>query len=49
MFDPNNFDRVKKLSFKFKYIFKDEANKILKLIIADWEVGEVFLKYKKEF
>jgi hypothetical protein len=34
MFDPNNFERVKKLPFKFKYIFKDETNKILKLIIT---------------
>jgi hypothetical protein len=47
IFDPNNFERVKKLFFKFKYIFKDETNKILKLIITDWELGTLFLKYKK--
>ncbi len=47
MFCSNNFKQVKELPFKFKYIFKDETDKILKLMITDWEVGALFLKYEK--
>ena len=35
MFASNTFKRVEKLPFKFKYIFKDETDRISKLIIID--------------
>lgn len=49
MFASNNFKRVEKLPFKFKYIFKDESGKSSKLTIIDWETGALFLRYKKDF
>ncbi|MDR0820341.1 MAG: hypothetical protein LBN19_02310 [Endomicrobium sp.] len=41
----NDFERVEKLPFKFKYVFKDETNKTSKLTITDREIGALFLKY----
>ncbi|MCA6079935.1 MAG: hypothetical protein LE169_03480 [Endomicrobium sp.] len=49
MFASNNFKRVEKLPFKFKYIFKDESGRSSKLTIMDWETGALFLRYKKDF
>jgi hypothetical protein len=40
---------LKKLPFKFKYVFKDETNEISRLTITDWEIGALFLKYKKDY
>ncbi|MDR0800640.1 MAG: hypothetical protein LBN01_03820 [Endomicrobium sp.] len=49
MFAPNNFKRVEKLPFKFKYIFRDETDRISKLTIIDWETGALFLRCKKKY
>jgi hypothetical protein len=49
LFEPNNFKRVEKLPFKFKYVFEDETGKISKLMITDWETGALFLRYKKDY
>ena len=36
------FERVKKLPYKFSYVFKDEENKKSKLMIEDWEIGALY-------
>ncbi|MDR1196288.1 MAG: hypothetical protein LBL00_07430 [Endomicrobium sp.] len=45
-FMPNDFKRIEKLPFKFKYVFEDDEGKESKLSITDWEIGALFLKYK---
>jgi len=40
--ENNNFQVVRKLPFKFCYRFKDEAGTICKLMIEDWETGQLF-------
>ena len=46
LFFHNNFKRVEKLPFKFKYVFEDDEGKVSKLSITDWEIGALFLRYK---
>jgi hypothetical protein len=46
LFMPNDFKRVEKLPFKFKYVFEDDEGKESKLSITDWEIGALFLRYK---
>lgn len=38
----NNFQVVKKLPYKFSYRFKDEAGTESKLMIEDWETGQLY-------
>jgi hypothetical protein len=38
----NNFQVVKKLPYKFSYRFKDEAGTVSKLMIEDWETGQLY-------
>jgi len=38
----NNFQVVKKLPYKFSYRFKDEAGTQCKLMIEDWETGQLY-------
>ena len=45
---PQDFEIVKKLPYKFSYKFKDENGIISKLMIEDWEIGELFWKYEDE-
>jgi len=47
--NENDFKRVKKLPFKFKYTFEDDEGKISKLMITDWEVGALFFKYERDY
>jgi hypothetical protein len=47
LFSPNDFKRVEKIPFKFKYIFEDDEGKKSALMITDWEIGVLFLKYKQ--
>ncbi len=46
----NPFEVVKKLPYKFSYIFEDENNRRSKMMIEDWEIGQLFwntLKHHK--
>lgn len=36
------FEVVQKLPYKFKYIFKDDQGKESKMMIEDWEVGQLY-------
>jgi len=38
----NRFQVVRKLPYKFSFIFKDDAGKRSKLMIEDWETGQLF-------
>jgi hypothetical protein len=38
----NNFQVVRKLPYKFSYKFEDDEGKISKLMIEDWETGQLF-------
>jgi hypothetical protein len=38
----NPFEVVKKLPYKFSYIFEDENNRRSKMMIEDWEIGQLF-------
>lgn len=45
LFEPAGEERfavVKKLPYKFSYIFEDETGKSRKLMIEDWETGQLF-------
>jgi len=33
---------VRKLPYKFRYVFKDETGKTRKMMITDWELGALF-------
>lgn len=44
LFD-SNFKKVKKIPYKFKYIFEDDSGHRSKLMIEDWEIGRLYLKY----
>ena len=48
LFFPNNFKRVEKLPFKFKYVFEDDEGNVSRLSITDWEIGALFLRYKDD-
>ena len=49
---PVNFQVVRKLPFKFKYEIKDDSGKTSKMMIEDWELGQLFWrqfdKYKNQ-
>ncbi|MDR0952924.1 MAG: hypothetical protein LBM71_01860, partial [Elusimicrobiota bacterium] len=46
LFEPNSdFKPVRKLPYKFKYKFIDDAGKESHLMIEDWELGALFWKY----
>jgi hypothetical protein len=36
------FAVIKKLPYKFSYVFEDETGKSRKLMIEDWETGQLF-------
>jgi hypothetical protein len=38
----NPFDVVRKLPYKFSYVFEDNQGKKSKLMIEDWEIGQLF-------
>jgi len=38
----NNFQVVKKLPYKFTFHFQDKANKKSKMMIEDWETGQLY-------
>ena len=38
----NPFEAVRKLPCKFSYIFEDDSGKPSKLMIEDWEIGQLF-------
>ena len=38
----NNYQVVRKLPYKFSYKFEDDEGKIRKLMIEDWETGQLF-------
>lgn len=40
--NPEDFKIMPKLPFKFSYRFKDDAGKISKLMIEDWEIGQLY-------
>jgi len=40
--DDKKFEVVKKLPYKFSFIYKDEEGKRRKTMIEDWETGELF-------
>lgn len=40
----NHFKVVRKLPYKFRYVFEDEEGKVSKLMIEDWEIGELYWK-----
>lgn len=46
--EPKDFDLVRKLPYKFSYRFKDDEGRISKLMIEDWEIGQLFWKYDDE-
>lgn len=39
---------VKKLPYKFSYVFEDDNGKQSTLMIEDWEIGALFWKYPDE-
>jgi len=49
LFYSNELKRVEKLPFKFKYEFEDDEGKHSNLMIDDWELGALFLKYKQDY
>jgi len=38
----NPFEVVRKLPYKFKYIFEDEKGKVSRMMIEDWELGQLY-------
>jgi len=38
----NPFEVVRKLPYKFKYVFEDEEGRISRLMIEDWEIGQLY-------
>ena len=38
----NPFEVVKKLPYKFSYVFEDNLGKKSKLMIEDWEIGQLY-------
>jgi hypothetical protein len=38
----NLFEIVRKLPYKFSYIFEDENNKESRMMIEDWEIGQLY-------
>ncbi|MFX8393331.1 hypothetical protein ABTL67_19705, partial [Acinetobacter baumannii] len=40
----NPFEVVRKLPYKFSYVFEDNQAKQSKLMIEDWEIGQLYWK-----
>ncbi|RZK60287.1 MAG: hypothetical protein EOO91_01950 [Pedobacter sp.] len=38
----NPFEVVRKLPYKFRYVFEDDNGKVSKMMIEDWEIGQLF-------
>lgn len=38
----NPVEAVKKLPYKFRYVFQDEEGTVSKLMIEDWEIGQLY-------
>jgi hypothetical protein len=51
LFEDNDkvFTVVRKLPYKFKYVFNDINGHTRKLTISDWEIGALFWRMKKKF
>lgn len=48
LFETNSvgkFEVVQKLPYKFKFVFEDNRGKVSKLMIEDWEIGQLFWNY----
>ncbi len=45
----NRFDVVRKLPYKFSYVFTDDSGKESTLMIEDWEVGALFWNTLKKY
>lgn len=45
--DP--FDVVNKLPYKFKYVFEDCSGKVSRMMIEDWEIGQLFWNMVKKY
>jgi len=43
------FDIVKKIPYKFSYEFLDAENKVSTLMIADWEIGQLYWNCLKRY
>lgn len=42
IFEKNNFEVVKKLPYKFRYVFTDISGKESKMMNEDWELGALY-------
>ncbi len=40
---------IKKLPYEFSYVFKDDSGKQAKLIIEDWEIGQLFWNCLRQY
>lgn len=47
--NPDDFKIMPKLPFKFSYKFKDDSGKVSKLMIEDWEIGQLYLNCVKNY
>jgi len=47
-YPENPFDVVKKLPYKFKYVFIDDAGQQSKMMIEDWEIGQLYWNCLKQ-
>lgn len=46
--NPEDFKIMPKLPYKFSYRFKDDAGKVSKLMIEDWETGQLYWRCLKK-
>lgn len=47
--DPDDFKMMPKLPKKFSFVFKDDCDKKSKLMIEDWEVGQLYWNCLKKY
>jgi hypothetical protein len=47
-FEGSKFEIVRKLPYKFRYILKDNQGKESKMMIEDWEIGQLYWKALKD-
>src|ERR1035437_335735 len=47
--EPRRFQIMPKLPYKFSYRFKDDAGVESKLMIEDWEVGQLYWSCEKHY
>lgn len=44
-----DFELVKKLPKKFRFVFEDDAGKVSKLMVEDWELGALYWKCLRKY